>query len=131
MSETAIVEYHACGWSGPGWLHISGLCHTCKGVLPLAFGDAQEYAEPCPHPRCVKYRGWVNGPAATGEISPEQRKRLRSEGQPGIGLDSIEEMRCEQRMTHQEHVVWHLHGAWPRRFWRGVDSGSFRERGGE
>lgn len=47
---------HACGWSGPRWLHISGLCASCKGVLPRLLDGEQRYAEPCAHPRCVKYR---------------------------------------------------------------------------
>lgn len=51
--EDAVVA-HACG--STGWWHVSGLCHSCKGVLPRLLSGEQEYAEPCRHPRCVKYR---------------------------------------------------------------------------
>lgn len=51
---------HSCGWSGPSWLHVSGLCASCKGMLPVPLGldpeEGQEYVEPCSHLRCVKYR---------------------------------------------------------------------------
>lgn len=54
MSDTPI---HLCGWSGPRFLHISGLCSTCKGSLPQPLDSERSYSQPCLHPSCVTYRG--------------------------------------------------------------------------